>query len=489
MGPPRLMRRALRGNTRVSSRATIYLAGSVATALLSFVTLPLATRILGPANYGVFALGATVAGFGSTLATLGTTFFVGNRFSESNRDERRVLISTLIARTALAASAWAVLTLAAAWLFRDELSFLADVPLKGLALVLFGAVLNTPWVIAIDVLTVEGRAIFFSVSLVLQGVATAAVILLSLYVFGFRGTSLFVGNLAGCVVAFAAAMLVLGPYVSLRGFVSRKGVGQRKFLPTQSLEAVQPLVERTLLANYVGFAQLGNYSHSLAYRNLILQGTNGLSRAVWPVTLAEARSGTAFTVTGRAWGAAHLAVAMVAAPLTLFGDRLISALTNGKLTGAWVFLAPWCIVVILQCTGKPATGILYTSGDASAVARIGLLANAVVLVALVALVPPFGASGAVAAVILQAIIFRVTLQLAARRRAALPFQDLGAIFACALVAILFFLRRYVTSSTDFLIVLLVFSEVLCALLGRKVLRSTFAALFGPVRDAPADVVG
>lgn len=485
---PRLMPSASRANARVSSRAGIYLAGSVATTLLSFVTLPLATRILGPANYGVFALGATVAGFGSTLATLGTTFFVGNRFNEAGRDERRVLISTMVARTAFAASLWSVLTLAVAWLFRDQLSFLADVPLKGFALVLFGAVLNTPWVIAIDVLTVEARAVFYAVSLVIQGLATAVVILLSLYVFDLRGMSLFVGNFAGCLAAFAAAMLVLGPYLSLRGVAVRRGLGQRKFLPTQSLEAVQPLVERTLLANYVGFTQLGNYSHSLAYRNLLLQGTNGLSRAVWPVTLAEARAGTSFTVTGRAWAAAHLAVAMVAAPLTLFGETLISVLTHGKLTGAWVFLAPWCIVVILQCTGKPATGVLYASGEASAVARIGLLANIVVLVGLFVLVPTLGAAGAVAAVLLQALVFRVTLQLAARRRASLPFQDGGAIFACALVATLFLLRRYVTSNTETLIILFVFAELVCALLGRNVLRATFNALFRPAREASVDGV-
>jgi O-antigen/teichoic acid export membrane protein len=124
--------------------------------MISFVTLPLATRILGPANYGVFALGATVAGFGAILATLGTTFFISNTFAGADLPARRQLVSTLVARTALLAAGWAVLILAVALLLRGHVALLDEVPLRGLALVLLGAILATPWTIAVDVLTVEG---------------------------------------------------------------------------------------------------------------------------------------------------------------------------------------------------------------------------------------------------------------------------------------------------------------------------------------------
>lgn len=483
-----LIRGALRGDARVSSRATIYLASSVATTGISFVTLPLATRVLGPANYGVFALGTTIASFGATLAALGTTFFIGNQFVDATREERRVLISTLIARTAALAGAWAAAAVTVAWILRGDISLLSQVPLKGLALVLLGAVLNAPWVVAIDVLTIQGRAMLFSTSLVLQAIATATVILLCLYVFDLPGVALFVGNLAGNVVAMAIGLLVLRPYITIRHLTRWTRMGQRKFAPQALLEGLQPVVERSLLANYVGFSQLGNYSHSLAYRNLILQGTNGLSRAVWPVTLDEARGERLFPVTGRAWASAHLAVAIVGIPLVLFGDRLISALTNNKLTGASVFLAPWCVVVILQCTGKPATGLLYAAGEATSVARIGLLANSVVIVGLLVLVPPLGAPGAVIAVLLQVLSFRIALQVTARRVAKTPFQDWGAIFACTLITVLFMLRRYLVSGTEVLLVVLLVSELGCMLVGRSVLRATFDSLFRSTPDAPTDGV-
>jgi O-antigen/teichoic acid export membrane protein len=439
--------------------------------MISFVTLPLATRILGPANYGVFALGATVAGFGAILATLGTTFFISNTFAGADLPARRQLVSTLVARTALLAAGWAVLILAVALLLRGHVALLDEVPLRGLALVLLGAILATPWTIAVDVLTVEGKASWFSLSLIVQALSNAVVLLVALYVFDLRGLSLFVGSLAGSVAALLTSLVVLKPFLSPRLGAVRTKLGQRQFLPTQALEAVQPVVERTLLANYAGFTQLGNYAHSLAYRGLILQGMNAVNRATWPVTLAEAKERTSFAVTGRVWSAVHLAIAMVSVPFVLFGDRLISALTNDKLTAAWVFLAPWFVLVLLQSSGKAATGVLYATGVSSTVAKLGLLANGVALGSLLVLVPVFGAAGAAMALLLQALVFRIALQILARRRAAIPFQDWGAVLACAFVTALFFLRRHAVESTESLLVLLVAAELLCLVVGSRVIAT------------------
>ncbi len=447
------------------------------TTSISFITLPLATRILGPANYGVFALGATIAGFGSILATLGTTFFISNTFAGSGLPERRRLISTLVARTALLAAGWAVLILAGALALRGHVNLLDEVPLKGLALVLLGAILATPWTIAVDVLTVEGKASWFSLSLIVQALSNAVVLLVALYVFDLRGLSLFVGSLAGSVAALVMSLVVLKPYLVPRLGLLRTRLGQRQFLPTQALEAVQPVFERILLANYSGFAQLGNYAHSLAYRSLFLQGMNAVNRATWPVTLEEAKERTAFAVTGRVWAAVHLAIAMVAVPFVLFGDQLISLLTNDKLTAAWVFLAPWFVLVLLQSSGKAATGVLYATGVSSTVAKLGLLANGVAIGSLVAFVPLFGAPGAAAALLLQALVFRVVLQLLARRRASIPFQDWGVVLACAFVTALFFLRRHVVESTEGLLVLFVVAELVCLAVGSRVILTVAPLLF------------
>jgi O-antigen/teichoic acid export membrane protein len=488
--PGRFLGRILRGETRsdakVSSRASVYLASSVATTLISFVSLPLATRLLGPTNYGVFALATTVAGFGTTLATLGTTFYIGNRFHGGTPDDRRLVVSTLVVRTTLLSAAWAVVALVAMWALKSHVSALRDLPLRGLALVLAAGVLSAPWAVAIDVLTVEGQATWFSISLVVQSVANVVTLLAALYLFDIRILALFVGNLGGAVAAALTALVVLRPYLSLRaGFAH---LGQRRFIPMQLLDAVQPLVERFLFANYAGFNELGKYAHSQSYRSLLVQGTNAMSRAVWPITLHEARNDRAFPVTKRAWSAVHLGLAIVSAPLVLFGDHLIATLTNGKLTGAWIFLAPWCLVVIMQSTGKPASGVLYAMGHAGEVAKIGIASNGVVIVALAALVPAFGAPGAVAAILLQALVYRVALQVLGRRQARIPFQDGSAILAAVLVVVLFCIRRYATSDAEALAGVLAASWVVSLVVGRRVVSEIAHTALGGLRRGSTPTV-
>ncbi len=487
--PRRLLRGVIRGSSRadarLSSRATTYLASSVVTTLLSFVTLPLATRILGPANYGVFALGATVAGFGSILGTLGTTFFISNSFVGADEPARRELVSTLVARAVLIAAFWGAVILTAAFVVRGHAGLLDEVPLRGLALVLVGAILAAPWAITVDVLTVEGRASWFSFSLVLQALMTSVVLLVSLYVFDLGGIALFVGSLAGSLTALATSLIVLSPYLALHRGIVRANLGQRHFLAPQALEAVQPLVERMLLASYTGFTQLGTYAHSIAYRSLIQQGLNAVNRATWPVTLAEAKEGASFPVTGRVWSAMHLATAMVAVPFILFGEQLISTLTNNKLTGAWVFLAPWFLLVLLQSSGKAATGVLYATGVSSTVAKLGVLTNAVAIGSLFVFVPLFGAAGAATALLLQALVFRVVVQVIARRSAATPFQDLSVVLAGAFITALFFVRRYAVESPEALLVVLVAAELLCGFVGARVILAVVPML-RRTRSRPAE---
>lgn len=474
----RLLRGALRGgsraDSRLSSRATTYFASSVVATLISFVTLPLATRILGPANYGVFALGATVAGFGATLATLGTSFYVANQFAGAELAQRQRLVSALVVRTALFAAGWATLTLLGTLLLRGHVELLDEVPLRGFALVLAGAILATPWTIAVDVLTVEGKASWFSLTLIVQALTTAFALLVSLYVFDLGGLSLFVGSFAGSCSVLFTTVVVLRPYLSLRQGLRRERLRQRAFLPMQGLEALQPVVERVLLARYTGFTQLGNYAHSLAYRNMIGQAMSAVNRAVWPITLAEAKENRGFDVTGRTWAAAHLAIGMAALPFVLFGDRLISILTNDKLTPAWVFLAPWFVLVLLQSSGKSAMGVVYASGDSRTVARLGLAANGVALASLIVFVPWLGVAGAALALLSHAVVFRVALQVLARRHQPVPFQDWGAVFACGLITLLFLVRRYAVESSEGLLLVLFCAEATCLLVGWNVIRRTVA---------------
>jgi O-antigen/teichoic acid export membrane protein len=49
--------------------------------------LPLATRVLGPADYGILALASAYTGFGTALASLGGGYVVAARFHADGRSD------------------------------------------------------------------------------------------------------------------------------------------------------------------------------------------------------------------------------------------------------------------------------------------------------------------------------------------------------------------------------------------------------------------
>jgi O-antigen/teichoic acid export membrane protein len=277
----------------------------------------------------------------------------------------------------------------------------------------------------------------FSASTVAQSIAVAAVTLLALFEFHLKTISLFVGMLAGGLVSFGWGVYVLLPYLARRfDRAIRVELAQRQFFLSQLAESTQPFLERVLLSRYAGFSQLGLYTHSQRYRQLGLQATNAVGKAVWPVTLDEARvEDGGFPATRRTWNVVHVGTTCVGVAMTTFGDRLIALLTHGKFTPAWVYLAPWFVLLLLQLSAKPEVGTIYAYGRGATVARIGVVANVTALVATAALIPVLHVWGAVLALLVQAFVWRVVVRVPARRLRRVPFQDQWAVIGIALLLV------------------------------------------------------
>lgn len=463
------------GFRSVLARAGHYFLGTVFSSLVAFATLPFTTRILGPANYGVFALGATVVGLGATLATLGATFVLNNRYPAAGAEERRRLISTLSLTAFAAATTWSIFALAAFATLRNVWTPLGQVSLRGLALMLVTSIPACLWIIAIDVMILVGRSGVFLAATVLQTIASSAGTLFTLYVIKLGGTALFVGASCANLVAFFAALFVLRGQLSLRlGLRQRERLDQWRFLYAQAFDSAQPLFERALLTRFAGFTQLGRYSHSQSYRGVIFQSMNAVSRGAWPTTITEAHEPAGrFQRTGATWSAVQLGITAGGIPLVLFGTALTGFLTNGKLTGAASFFGPWIVLVLLQSSGRAAGGILYVLGQAKVVANLNLKANVSVFVAGAILIPLAGPVGAAGALIAQAIVYRILLVARARRYREVPFQDSWVVIGGALITALTLVRRYVAHTVDSRLAVLFIAEAVCLAAGAPVVRSAW----------------
>jgi O-antigen/teichoic acid export membrane protein len=416
----------------LAARFRWFLAPSVLQAAVSFLTLPIATLWLGPAEYGSFALVSALAGLASAVACLGSSYvFATVHSSEQRTVQMGQAVSQQVAISLSTSLLFSVL-LIWAWPFVGNiLPNLKSIPQAGVELAAAAIVPATLWALAADVLTLDGRAKLFALISVSQSLLSAAVLLGTLYWFDLGGLALFLSSAAGAIVLGTGACFSLWRYAEWPEFsTSRIGAfrGAASITASNVLEQIYPTVERNLLAASSGIAALGLYTHAQQYRAIAAAATKALARAIWSVTLTEAQEKSlSFPKTGRHWNFAHLSIAYAGLTFAVFGFEIIGILTHGKFSGAAPYAAMGIALLLIQNSGKPCMGLLYATGKVEAISRLVFWAGVIGLGTATLTIPAFGLWGAVIATIIPQLTFRIAIQLYVTRYASVPFQDTYAI--------------------------------------------------------------
>ncbi len=419
-------------------RVLLFSAPPAIQSAVSFALLPLMTLVLGPADYGAFALVTAVTSFGTALCTLGAGFVLAQRWPEADADTRRALVSSLFGLSVVLACLFALLM---PWLWQlaaAQWTVAASVPETAIRLAAAGVFFAVPWLIASEVLTLDGRALAFAVVMLTQTVCAAAASLTALFYFDLGGVALFAGAFAAAAATGIGACVCLAPWLRLRFdralAIHSAGMGLPLSL-SNLLDIATTLTERALLSTQVGLANLGIYSHSQSYLNIAQAGIKPLVRAVWPVSLSEARdSASPFTRTGQAWSVGHLLLIGAGLLMAAFGRDLIGLLTHGKFEAAGPFAALWMGLLLVRLSGRPQLATLFANGRGYAISKIGIVANGTAIAVLLLLVPRIGLAGAVAAAFIQAAMTRAMFWWAARQERDTPFQDGWVLAGVALIA-------------------------------------------------------
>lgn len=389
--------------------------------------LPVMTAVLGPADFGLFALVAAITAVGSVFAGIGASYVLAAHFHSEELAERRRMVSTSMALS-LGVGAIYGATLFGLWAgFGENWRAISAISWQAVVLAIFAMILSAPWIIASDILTLKGAASRFTAVSIMQSMIWAVAVAVSLHVFDLGLMSLFVGACAGAAAAFAGSMIVLREYlepcIDARWVKELWKVAPRSTV-ANALSTLRTLIERTLLSAHVGVAQLGIYTHAQQYRNMVGMGAKAVSRGVWPVTLSDARDEcSAFEITGRAWNVVHFGITAAGIAFATIGRDAIALLTHDKFTEAYVLVAAWMAYLLIQNSGRPHTGVLYALGLGRKYAGIVAVSSIAAIGLLFLLVPILGIEGAILAAFVEMILLRVGVQVYARRVRRIPFQD------------------------------------------------------------------
>lgn len=423
----------------IGRRSLLYFGASAANMVIAFATLPLATRVLGPADYGAYSVAVTCSLIVQSVAGAMHLYLVPAQIGQVVGIERHKLISTIVIN---AFAVTTILTLViGAVAFGDFTSQFASPHFSpNDALLMMGATICvSPWLVGIDVLPLDGRAASFASVTIVQATTSASSLLVSLFAFGLGPTSLYVAYFFASLAAGGMALFALRRdlHVQYSTYWLRESKHQALFALGQRLsETGFLLLERSTLAGFVGLRSVGLYTHGQTYSSALMMVINAFSRSMMPVNMEEARQQPpTFGLTVTSWVPVQLLAVASSIGFALIGDKVIGLLTNGKFTGAHFLAYLLLIALAIQTGGKCEISFLIARGYGNVFARINILSIVCGSIALFLLVPFIGISGAPLAAIIRALVVRISVIARVRTYHRMPFRD-GTLLAGLVVSAL-----------------------------------------------------
>jgi len=335
----------------LAKRSAIYGAGDLSLKIISFLLLPLYTRFLSPAEYGILALANVVSFVASLLISLSIHGFVPIiYFNESGEKERREGVGTLFVSIVLLGG---VITLSL-----DQLGSLflpmvmRDVPFHPYIRIAIWTTYLTSWrIIPLTLLQIQERSglyIAFSLSGSLLQIGLALWFLFHLH---WGVTGILAGHLIAALVtaisytALALRILTLSFKVNV---LKNALIYSLPLIPHSLSSWLLELSDRTILQWYVPLDHVGLYSLAYSYGTLINMVANAMNLAWVPYLFridAEkgakaapqlAQIGTYFVMT----------LCLAALFLGLAARPTINLLTPPEYHDAGI-IAPWIVAGIL----------------------------------------------------------------------------------------------------------------------------------------------
>ncbi len=397
----------------ITGRFILFLLPTVGRGALSFLLLPITTFYLDPADFGFYALVTSITGISAAIACSGSAYALASNFQTASLEEKKSLVSTVLAASLVIGLLLSILFLIGWELF--GVSSIEGIALSP-ALIWLGIalmILPIPWTYGVQVSTLDGQTKAYAIIQFGEAVVSGVVTILMLFFSREKQLALFVGGTAGAAFTVLGTLWILKPY--LRGRLNAKwlseiaGVGIASLLSTMA-EKIQTVVERAVVSKYVGIDQLGIYSHSQQYRTLVSAGAKSVSYSVWPISLDEARdeAGT-FPRTTKAWELTALFVTIAGVLFSTLGEHVIGVLTHGKFSSAYILAALWMAYILIQNTGRVQLAYLYVRRLGTVNQHAITFSIALSVALLFFLAPEFGLNGILLAVFAQAIIYRFLL--------------------------------------------------------------------------------
>jgi O-antigen/teichoic acid export membrane protein len=399
---------------QVGRHAVVYGAGVAVSRLASFIMLPVYTRVLSPADYGVLELLSTTLDVIAMVAGLGLSSGVFKHLAETESEEnRRELISTVaIGTTALSFCVMAVGLVAAPLL--NQLVFRGAQPDSYFRIFFVIYFLQNFATFALLIVQAEHRPVEFVAYNVARLIATLALNILLVVHFRMGVYGVLYANIAASSIVFV--VLAIRTFGRYGVHFSRARLSQlSRFGAPIAIFTIGSFImtfsDRYFLNYFATEADVGVYALAYKFAFLLSALAVGPFNQSWePQRFKVARSEGGAAVYRRVFSYFNLGLFFAAIAIVLFLRDGLVVLTRPAYFRA-TNVVPLLLVatIVQQWTGFCNVG-LYLKGKTELYGLASVIGAVAALVLNALLIPPFGIYGAAwATVAAYAIRFAAVL--------------------------------------------------------------------------------
>jgi O-antigen/teichoic acid export membrane protein len=422
-------------SSRLLTGGAAYQASSIVSAVLAVVTLPLYTRALSKADFGIAETLLTFIILASILLRFGLgEAFVRFYLAHDEGEERDRLARTTTSVVLLTTTAASLAGAAVAGPLSRLLFGFEDAGIMRLGLLGLWAFTNLE--IAYGLLRVDERRRTYLLASLANVVLTVALTVTLVVGLGQGARGYVAGNYVGSTIVLLGMWWTLRARVGWRPEVSLRPL-LRFGVPTVPADATVfalNVVDRAYLLRTQSAAAAGLFALSVKLATAVILAVRGFQLA-WPplaYSIADDAHARRFYAAVTTWYV--VATGLVVAGLTLLGRWVVRLLAAPEYFAAhealpWVALgwAMYGLLLVLVTIGGRA-GVTARNFPA---ALAGIVVN---VVALVTLVGPLGIAGAGIALVAAYAVMLVVLYVLTRRLFVVPFEWARLAHAIALLA-------------------------------------------------------
>lgn len=396
---------------------------------MSFITLPILTRIFTPSDYGVIEATSTLLSIVAIVATLSLDSAAQRSYFDYTPDherERRVVLSSALWPMV----AWSAILTVAILLARDALSeamFDTDRYANVIALATVAFPFGVASTLFLEVMRLRQQPMRYVIA---SWVTAAASVSLILYLVAVRDRGLEGFYAAGVITAVPTLVLVylLAPRAVLPTVdwheLKRMLAYALPLIPVAATSWGLQFVDRFFLLAFSNLQELGLYALGVRLSNVLLLAVTAFGFAWSPfvLDLFSRSPEEEKVIRARALTNVAFALALGAVCLSIYAREFFETVTGSAFADAYKVVAILCAgIFALGLNGVTMTGI-------SIMRRTRYFAQYAVYTALLnlalnfALIPPFGAVGAAIATSLSFVALAFLYYWRAQRLYPAPFD-------------------------------------------------------------------